>query len=218
MTVAVKICGIKTPAALDGALEAGADLFGLVFYPPSPRYLTPESARRLVERAAGRAKSVALLVDPDDELLREVMTLVDPDLVQLHGSEPPERVAAIRLMFGRPVIKAIKVADESDAEAALAFEQADYVLFDAKPPKGVDNPLPGGNGFAFDWRVIRGVTHRGDYILSGGLDADNVGQAIAVTGAPVVDVSSGVERAPGVKDPELMRRFVAAAKAMASAA
>lgn len=215
MSVQVKICGIKTVSALDAVLASGADYFGLVFYPPSPRSIEPSSARTLIDHAGGRAKAVALLVDPSDALLTSVLTVVQPDLVQLHGGETPDRVAAIRLMFGRPVIKAIKVGSAGDAEAAGAYGQADFILFDAKPPPDLPAPLPGGNGYAFDWRLLAGATRPGRFILSGGLDAGNVAAAIKETGASIVDVSSGVERAPGDKEPGLVHRFVAAAKAAA---
>jgi phosphoribosylanthranilate isomerase len=218
MTVQVKICGIRTPQALDGALAAGVDYFGLVFYPPSPRYVEPHEARALIERARGRAKAVALLVDPADADIETILTQVRPDLIQLHGRETPERVAAIKARSGRPVIKAVKVGNAQDAAMAGDYLQADIILFDAKPPAGLRDALPGGNGFAFDWSVLEGVTDRRPFMLSGGLDATNVAAAVRETGAPIVDVSSGVERAPGDKDPELMRRFVAAAKAVEAVA
>ncbi len=218
MTVQVKICGIKTPQALDGALAAGVDYFGLVFYPPSPRYVAPGAARALIERARGRAKAVALLVDPTDADIETIVTQVRPDLIQLHGHETPERVAAIKARSGGPVIKAIKVGNAEDAAAARGYPQADIILFDAKPPAGLRDALPGGNGYAFDWSVLEGVTDRRPFILSGGLDETNVAAAVRQTGASIVDVSSGVERAPGDKDPELMRRFVAAAKAVEAVA
>lgn len=218
MSVQVKICGIKTAQALDGALAAGADYFGLVFYPPSPRYLEPAPARAMIERARARAKAVALLVDPTDAEIETVAEQVRPDLIQLHGGETPERVAEIKARTGLAVIKAIKVGTAADAQAAEGYGQADVILFDAKPPAGFRGALPGGNGYAFDWTVLAGVKNRGLFMLSGGLDASNVGAAIRETSAPIVDVSSGVERAPGDKDPELMRRFVAAAKAVEVAA
>lgn len=214
MTVQVKICGLRTTETLDAALGAGADLFGLVFYEPSPRNLPREQAALLVRHAAGRAKSVALLVDPTDADVRAVIDEVNPDYVQLHGSESPARVREIRALAGRPVIKAIKVASARDAAAAHAFDEAaDLILFDAKAPDGGDAWLPGGNGIAFDWQALAGAKDLDSFILSGGLNPDNVGQAIAQTGAHMVDVSSGVERAPGEKDPDLVRRFVNVAKA-----
>lgn len=214
MTVQVKICGISSEAALDAALQAGADYFGLVFYPPSPRNVDLETARRLAGRGRGRAKSVALMVDPDDAEIAKVIETVDPDLIQLHGHETPARVRAIRKLAARPVVKAVKVRDASDVAAAAAYEgAADLILYDAPAPEDTADALPGGNGVPFDWRALTGVHRDANYMLSGGLTADNVGQAIEISGATTVDVSSGVESAPGVKDPELIRRFIAAAKA-----
>ena len=185
---------------------------GLVFFPPSPRNLSPEAARPLAAQARGRAKIVALMVDPDDALLDAVVAAVDPDLLQLHGEESPERVAEVRRRWAKPVMKAIKVETAEDAEAALRYRGiADLILFDARAPK--DSPLPGGNGAPFDWRALAGVKDQVAYMLSGGLTPDNVAEAIRVTGAAIVDVSSGVEARPGEKDPELIRRFLRAAKA-----
>jgi phosphoribosylanthranilate isomerase len=210
-TTKVKICGLKTEAALEAALAGGADYVGLVFFPPSPRNITPEAARPLAARARGRAKIVALLVDPDDALVEAVVTAVNPDLLQLHGDETPERVAQVRKRWGKPVMKAIKVATAEDAEASLAYaEVADLILFDARAPK--DSTRPGGHGAAFDWNLLSGIKGRMPFMLSGGLTPDNVAEAIRITGAPMVDVSSGVESRPGEKDPELIRRFLRAAK------
>lgn len=205
----VKICGLRTEAALDAALDGGADYVGLVFFAPSPRNIAPEAAAPLAERARGRAKIVALLVDPDDALIERVATIVNPDLLQLHGDETPERVRVIRQRFGKDVIKAIKVQSREDvADAARYDAAADIILFDARPPAGADRP--GGHGATFDWRSLQGAPH--PYMLSGGLTPDNVAEAIRATGARMVDVSSGVERAPGEKDAGLIRRFLAAAK------
>ncbi len=213
MTVEVKICGLKTEAALDAALAAGADYVGLVFCTKSPRNLDLATARQLAERARGRAKIVALLVDPDDKQLEDVVAAVAPDTIQLHGSETPERVAEVAKRFGRPVLKAVKVAIADDALAALAYAgKADRILFDAKAPEGRAGALPGGNGLAFDWQALAGVRGKLDYMLAGGLTPANVGEAIRLTGAKAVDVSSGVESRPGEKDPELIRRFLRAAK------
>ena len=213
MTVQVKICGLKTTETLDAALDAGADYFVLVFFERSPRSLPREQAAKLVRHAAGRAKSVALLVDPSDSDVQAIVDEVNPDYVQLHGSESPDRVREIKALARRPVIKAVKVDTAEDAQAAHSYDDAaDLILFDAKTPEGGDAWLPGGNGIAFDWQALAGVKDLGSFILSGGLDPDNVGQAIAQTGARVVDVSSGVERAPGEKDPDLVRRFVKTAK------
>jgi len=213
MTVEVKICGLKTEAALDAALAAGADYVGLVFCTKSPRNLDLATARQLAERARGRAKIVALLVDPDDKQLQDVVAAVAPDIIQLHGSETPARVAEVAKRFGRPVLKAVKVAIADDALAALAYAgKADRILFDAKAPEGRAGTLPGGNGLAFDWQALAGVRGKLDYMLAGGLTPANVGEAIRLTGAKAVDVSSGVESRPGEKDPELIRRFLRAAK------
>ncbi len=211
MTTQVKICGLKTPEMLDAALDAGADYVGLVFFAPSPRNVELASAQRLAERARTRARIVALMVDPSDELVQEVVAAVSPDLVQLHGNETPARVAAIRTAIGRPVIKAIKVETAADAEQALLYDgKADLILFDAKAPK--DAVLPGGNGVAFDWALLDAVKERVAFMLSGGLTPDNVQEAIRATTPLAVDVSSGVERRPGEKDAGLIRSFISAAK------
>jgi phosphoribosylanthranilate isomerase len=213
MTVEVKICGLKTEAALEAALAAGADYVGLVFCEGSPRNLDLAGARRLAEKARGRAKIVALLVDPDDKQLQDVVEAAAPDVIQLHGNETPERVGEIAKRFGRPVLKAISVAAADDAEAALSYAgKADRILFDAKPPGGVARTLPGGNGVPFDWEALAGVRGKLDYMLSGGLTPANVAEAIRLTGATAVDVSSGVERTRGEKDAELIRSFLRAAK------
>lgn len=214
MSTLVKICGLKTAEALEAALSGGADFVGLVFYPPSPRNVTPAEARPLAAVVKGRAKIVALLVDPSDALIEEVVAAVHPDMLQLHGSETPERVAEVKARFGVPVMKAIKVETASDAETALAYVSvADRILFDAKAPKGFAGALPGGNGLAFDWQALEPVRGRLDFMLSGGLTVDTVATAIRLTGAWAVDVSSGVERSPGDKDPGLIAAFLAAAKA-----
>jgi phosphoribosylanthranilate isomerase len=210
-TTKVKICGLRTESALAVALDGDADYVGLVFFPPSPRNLSPEAARPLAARARGRARIVALTVDPDDALIDAVVAAVDPDLLQLHGEESPERVAEVRRRWAKPVMKAIKVETARDAQAALRYRGvADLILFDARAPKG--SPLPGGNGAPFDWRALTGVKDQVAYMLSGGLTPDNVAEAIRVTGATMVDVSSGVEAQPGEKDPELIRRFLRSAK------
>jgi phosphoribosylanthranilate isomerase len=214
MQVKVKICGIKTPEALQAALAARADFVGFVFYPPSPRSLAPEVAAELAELARGRATIVALIVDADDATIDRIVSTVEPDMIQLHGSETTERVAEIARRWGRPVIKAIKVESAGDAERALDYVgAAKLILFDAKAPKDLAGALPGGNGLAFDWRLIAAVKDRVPFLLSGGLTPDNVAAAIAATGATMVDVSSGVETAPGKKSPDLIRQFVAAARA-----
>lgn len=213
MTVDVKICGLKTEAALDTALEHGADYVGLVFHDTSPRNVDLETARALAQRARGRAKVVALLVDPDDSKLADVVAAVEPDVIQLHGSETPARVAEIAQRFSRPVMKAVKVACPADAEAARGYVgKAALILFDAKAPETQAGALPGGNGVAFDWKALEGVRGEFAYMLAGGLTPINVAEAIRRTGADAVDVSSGVESAPGEKDADLIGRFLHAAK------
>ncbi len=213
MTVDVKICGLKTEAALEAALAAGADYVGLVFCEQSPRNLDLATARALAETARGRAKIVALLVDPDDRRLADVLAAVDPDMIQLHGAESPARVGEIARLAKRPVMKAVKVDSAADAEAAIAYcGKADLILFDAKAPEGRAGALPGGNGVAFDWRALESVRGKFPYMLAGGLTPRNVAEAIRLTGASAVDVSSGVESSPGEKDAELIRRFLHAAK------
>jgi phosphoribosylanthranilate isomerase len=211
-TPLVKICGISTPEALDAALGAGADLIGLVRYPKSPRHVSLQDGRMLSARANGRALRVALLVDPDDAELAATVEALDPDVLQLHGSETPERVAEIRERFGRPVMKAIGIAEAADLSHVADYVGAERILLDAKPPKDA-SALPGGNGRAFDWSLLAGVDPGVSFMLSGGLDPDNVAQAIALTGARAVDVSSGVERRPGDKDPARIEAFVKAARA-----
>jgi len=213
MSVKVKICGLRTPESLDAALEAGADYFGLVFYGPSPRNVDHARAVALAAQGRGRAKSVALLVNPDDAALKRIADEVAPDLIQLHGGETPERVREVKQLTGREIIKAIKVETAADVAAARDYDgAADLILYDAKEPEDAGDALPGGNGVPFDWRALMGVKGRASFMLSGGLDPDNVADAIAATGACVVDVSSGVESAPGEKDVELIRRFIATAK------
>jgi phosphoribosylanthranilate isomerase len=213
MPVKVKICGLKTQAALDAALDNGADFVGLVFYPPSPRSVQPAVARTLADRARGRALSVALLVDPQDELLERIVSEVGPDYIQLHGHEEPARVREIRERFARPVMKAVAVESAMQAESAFAYKlAADLILFDAKAPASLAGALPGGNGLPFDWHLLDSVRGKLDFMLSGGLTPDNVSEAIRLTSPFAVDVSSGVETAPGQKSPELIRRFLAAAK------
>ncbi|WP_127075934.1 phosphoribosylanthranilate isomerase [Rhodomicrobium lacus] len=212
MTVSVKICGLSTEDTLEAAIGAGADYVGLVFFPRSPRHVSLDRAASLAEAARGRIAIVALTVDADNALLEAIRERVAPDFLQLHGHEGVERVADIRRRVGARVIKAVKVGSPADIEAARIFEPAaDIVLFDAPPPRAGD-ALPGGNGVSFDWTWLATAQPRPDFMLSGGLDPDNVRLAIATSGARSVDVSSGVERAPGVKDPDLVARFVRAAK------
>ncbi len=205
----VKICGLKTQAALEAALEGRADYVGLVFFPPSPRNISPTAAKELAAMARGRARVVALLVDADDAWIDAVVAAADPDFLQLHGDETPQRVGEVRRRWGKAVIKAVKAKTEADVRAAQAYRGvADILLFDARPPEGADRP--GGHGTPFDWSILGAAAH--PFMLSGGLTPDNVAEAIRATGAEMVDVSSGVERAPGVKEPELIRRFLEAAK------
>ncbi|HEY8382261.1 MAG TPA: phosphoribosylanthranilate isomerase [Microvirga sp.] len=213
MTMRVKICGLSTPETLEAALDAGADLVGFVRFPRSPRHVELDAGRALARQAQGRAERVVLLVDPDDAELERSVAALDPDLIQLHGSETPERVAAIRARLGRPVMKALGIAEAADLAGLAPYSQAaDRVLLDAKPPRTPD-ALPGGNGLSFDWRLLAGLDPRLSFMLSGGLTPDNVGEAIALTGARAVDVSSGVESRPGLKDPAKIEAFVRAAKA-----
>jgi phosphoribosylanthranilate isomerase len=212
MALLVKICGLKTPDTLDAALDAGADLVGFVFFPPSPRDLDPGTARVLGARVAGRAGKVALTVDATDEFLFDIVSTLKPDMLQLHGHESPERVGVIRARFGLPVIKALPVANRADLAPIRLYEKvADHILFDARPPRAATRP--GGLGTPFDWTLLSDGTVPVPFILSGGLDQTNVATALAITGAAGVDVSSGVERAPGEKDIGKIVAFVAAARA-----
>ncbi|SFL63648.1 phosphoribosylanthranilate isomerase [Methylorubrum salsuginis] len=209
--VSVKICGLGTEATLDAALDAGADLVGFVHFARSPRHLALDDAGRLARRARGRAARVVLLVDPDDALLAAAVERVDPDLIQLHGRESPERVAAIRRATGRPVMKALGIATADDLFGLPAYAAvADRLLLDAKPPPGAT--LPGGNGVSFDWGLLAQASLPAGTMLSGGLDARNVAEALARTGLTAVDVSSGVEVRPGEKDVGRIAAFVAAAR------
>lgn len=213
----VKICGIRTDDALDAALEAGADLVGFVHFPKSPRHLHLALAPALAARVAGRAGKVALLVDPDDDLVASVIAALSPDILQLHGHETPERVAAVRARFGLPVMKALPVGRREDLDVLPAYAAvADRILFDARPDPGA--LLPGGNGRPFDWSLVAGLDVGRPLMLSGGLNADNVSQALREVRMDGVDVSSGVEDAPGVKSPDKIRAFVAAARKAAAGA
>ena len=209
--VEVKICGITDEEAMDAAIEAGADYVGLVFYPPSPRAVTAERAAELVEFTPAEVAKVGLFVDPDDATLDRVLTRVRLDLLQLHGGETPERIEAIRLEYGLPVMKVIAVAAAEDLAAAEPFlAVTDRLLFDAKPPKGAT--LPGGNAVSFDWTILKGRKWGVPWMLAGGLTAANVAEAVRISGATAVDVSSGVETAPGIKDAVKIRAFIAAAR------
>jgi phosphoribosylanthranilate isomerase len=213
MTPLVKICGLNSHEALDAALDAGADLVGFVRFPRSPRHVDLEEARALSQRARGKALRAALTVDADDAELAAIVETLDPDILQLHGEETPGRVADVRARFGRAVMKAVGIAQEADLERLAVYaEVADRLLLDAKPPKSAE-ALPGGNGLAFDWRLVAGLDLSRPFMLSGGLAPENVAEAIRLTGARALDVSSGVERRPGVKDPAKIEAFVRAARA-----
>ena len=217
MSLLIKICGLSTASTLEAALGAGADMVGFVFFPPSPRSLEAEQARALGEQAQGRALKVALCVDADDSYLDAAVEACRPDLLQLHGKERPERVLELKRRHGLPVMKAIHVSSREDLAAVAAYEAAaDRLIFDARPPQGA--VLPGGNGAAFDWRILDHVATRLPWMLSGGINPQNVAEAIAITGAPGVDVSSGVESAPGVKDEALIRLFIERARAASQSA
>jgi phosphoribosylanthranilate isomerase len=208
----VKICGLKSAEALETALESGADQVGFVFFPPSPRHLSLPAARALGAQVKDRAGKVALTVDATDAMLAGVVEALKPDMLQLHGSETPERVVAIRSRFGLPVMKALPVAERADLSPIREYANvADRLLFDARAPR--EATRPGGLGTPFDWTLLKDIDRRIVFMLSGGLDAQNVGEALAITRAPGVDVSSGVERAPGEKDPGKIRAFIRAARA-----
>lgn len=211
MTAAVKICGLTTPETLDAALDGGAAFVGAVVFPKSPRHIDPQAAGQLFERARGRARIVAVTVDADDALLGEIARDLRPDFIQLHGGETPERAEAVRALTGAGIIRALAVRTAADIEAAADWAAAaDHLMFDARPPEGAS--LPGGVGASFDWSLLAGRRFSRPWFLAGGLTPDNVRQATAVTGAPLLDVSSGVESAPGVKDAALIAAFIQAAK------
>lgn len=211
MTTRVKICGLRTPEMVAAAVDAGAAYVGFNFYSKSPRSVTPDEARALALDVPPGIAKVALTVDADDALLDLLTTTVALDMLQLHGGETPARVADVRLRYGLPVMKVVGLADADDLAALMAHERiADQILVDAKPPK--DAVLPGGNGVAFDWRLLAGRSWARPWMLAGGLTAANVAEAIRLTGARQVDVASGVETAPGIKDERLIRAFIAAAQ------
>jgi phosphoribosylanthranilate isomerase len=200
----IKICGITDIAAMKAAAESGARYVGFVFYPPSPRYISRDAARVLAGEAPTGLKIVGLFVDPDNALLDDILGAVPIDMIQLHGSEPPERVAEIRQKYGLPVIKALKIKEKSDLAAIPAYEKVSaWLLFDAAPASS----LPGGNGVSFDWALLEGVTFQKPWMLSGGLNLGNVGAALSRLSPNAVDASSGVEDAPGRKNPDKIRAF-----------
>jgi phosphoribosylanthranilate isomerase len=211
MTLLVKICGLTTLEALDVALEAGADMVGFVFFPASPRHVGYDAARALGAHVRGRALKVALSVDADDDALAASIAALEPDALQLHGAERPERVLTVRTRFGLPVTKALPIAERADLAPIRLYEPvADRLLFDARAPHAATRP--GGLGKSFDWRLLQNLDIRVPFMLSGGLDARNVAEALRITKADSVDVSSGVERAPGDKDPDMIRAFIIAAR------
>jgi phosphoribosylanthranilate isomerase len=208
MTARVKICGLSTPETMQAALDVGADFVGLVFFAKSPRNVSLAQAVKLADMARGQADIVTLVVDADDALLHDIARELRPDFIQAHGKESVERIIEIKEITDISVIKACSVATPADVKASLVYDGVvDLMLYDAKAPA---DGLPGGNGLAFDWRILKGVPQ--PYMLAGGLTPENVGEAIQVTGAQIVDVSSGVESAPGVKDAKLIAKFIEAAK------
>jgi phosphoribosylanthranilate isomerase len=208
-----KICGLKTPEAVAAAVAGGAAYLGFVLFEKSPRHLTAQAAAQLIApvRQASSAKIVALVVDPTDADIEHIVAVLRPDLIQLHGAETPQRVAAVAAASGLPIIKAVGVSDASDIAAARAYQgAAQHLMFDAKPPKAADRP--GGHGAAFDWTLLDGLRLERPWFLAGGLDPWNVAEAVRLSRAPIVDVSSGVERGPGVKDPDLIAAFLSAVR------
>jgi phosphoribosylanthranilate isomerase len=212
MSLIVKICGLSTPETLDAALVGGADMVGFVFFPPSPRHVTLDVARALGKQAKGRAVKVALSVDADDADLENSIDALKPDILQLHGKESVARVRDIKQKFGLPVMKALAVETRADLAALPGYAAVcDRILFDAKAPK--DATRPGGLGAVFDWHLLEGLDLKLPFMVSGGLTAANVAEALRITRAGGVDISSGVESAPGIKDPDMIRAFIRAARA-----
>ncbi|WNV07482.1 phosphoribosylanthranilate isomerase [Tardiphaga sp. 709] len=212
MSLIVKICGLSTPETLDAALVGGADMVGFVFFPPSPRHVTLDVARALGKQAKGRAVKVALSVDADDADLENSIDALRPDILQLHGKESVARVRDIKQKFSLPVMKALAVETRADLAALPGYAAVcDRILFDAKPPK--DATRPGGLGAVFDWHLLEGLDLKLPFMVSGGLTAANVAEALRITRAGGVDISSGVESAPGIKDPDMIRAFIRAARA-----
>lgn len=207
----IKICGLKTPEAVKRAVDRGATHLGFIFFEKSPRNVEPDIAGTLADPARGHARIVAVTVDADNDALDEIIALARPDILQLHGDESPERVLTVKALYGLPVIKAFAIREADDLDRIDPYIGiVDRFLFDAKPPKGSD--LPGGNGVSFDWSLLQKLDADVNYMLSGGLTKDNVAEALAITRAPGIDVSSGVESAPGVKDIGLMDAFFDAVK------
>jgi phosphoribosylanthranilate isomerase len=212
MSLDVKICGLSTRETLDAALGAGADMVGFVFFPPSPRHISFDVARELAADVRGRAKKVALTVDADDATFAAIISALKPDILQLHGHESIVRIVGLKQTFGLEVMKALPVETAADLSGLADYAAAsDRILFDARPPKHATRP--GGLGATFDWHVLENLDLKRPFMVSGGLNADNVAEALRLTRAGGVDVSSSVERAPGVKDPQLIERFIRAARA-----
>lgn len=206
-----KICGLSTPETVAAALDGGATFLGFNFFPTSPRFIAPEAAARLAPPVRGKATIVAVTVDPDDDLVDRLMATLRPDLIQLHGKETPSRAREVSDRTGVGVIKALPVSDVSDLDAARSFETVvEHLMFDAKPPP--DSAMPGGLGSPFDWTILSGRRFARPWLLAGGLDPWNVTEALRQTGAPIADVSSGVERGPGIKDPGLISAFLEAVR------
>ncbi len=213
MGVQAKICGISTPEAVRAALEGGAGWLGFMFFAKSPRNLAADAAARLAQPVRGQAKIVAVLVDPDDGEVDRVALALKPDLIQLHGAETPARARAIGVRAGAGIIKALPVSETSDLARAAQYETVvEHLMFEGKPAPDADRP--GGAGQAFDWTLLAGRRFQRPWFLAGGLDPWNLAEAVALSGAPLVDVSSGVERGPGLKDPALIRAFLDAAKSV----
>ena len=215
MTVRAKICGLNDPISVRAAVDGGAAFIGLVFYPPSPRAITPDQAAELAALVPARVGKVGLFVDASDDEIDTVLARTPLDMLQLHGSESPERVGELRRRTGLKVMKVIKVADPADPEAAPAYyDSADWLMFDARPPKDMKNALPGGNALAFDWLLLKGWEFPLPWMLAGGLNAGNIAEAVRLSGARFVDTSSGVEDSPGVKNPDKIHQFLNAVAAM----
>lgn len=214
-TTRIKICGLSTPETVQTCVDAGADYLGFTFFARSPRNVTPETAARLAQLVPDNVLKVALTVDADDATLETIITALKPDILQLHGAETPERLNILKSRYGLTLMKAIAISAPEDLEKmALYHDSADLLLFDAKPPKSMPDALPGGNGLAFDWSLLAGQKPETPWMLSGGLTAQNVRDAIEMTGAEAVDVSSGVEDRPGHKSPELIEKFIRAARSV----
>ena len=215
MPVQAKICGLNDAAAVEAAVLNGAAFVGFVFYDPSPRNVYPSAAAELTAKVPAHVKKVGLFVDPDEKLIRKALTTVSLDWIQLHGTETPERVQEIKDTYSLPVIKAIKVDSAASLDEIARYDGvADMLLFDAKEPKSMKNALPGGNGLAFDWKLLAGAKVKSPWMLAGGLNAENIAEAVRISGAKIVDTSSGVEFEPGRKDPAAIEAFLAAVAAI----